>query len=460
MDPRIFASALLNQCEGTVLAMREVRGINACAQLIQPEDLARTYSTAALSYQAEFNNELRWLAWDLLGGRVDRHHALWRWLTDACAVDRARLDWFLDNPCVPDVLGANYYVTSERFLDERTHLYPMRYHGRNGRSTYADIEASRSLATPTEGLRPLLIDAWNRYRIPLAVTECHIDATRDDHLRWIVETWEATLGARQDGAEIIAFTIWSLLGSFDWNSLLTERRGYYETGAFDIRGGFPRKTAVADLVNQLAAGVPPTHPVLSSPGWWKRTDRLFCEPANSDQLIENPCGASTERTVQPLLISGATGTLGRAFGRVCQRRGLAYQLLTREELDIADEQSVATAIAKFRPWAVVNASGYVRVDAAENDAARCHRENALGPSTLAGVCAQLGLPLIVYSSDMVFDGRHRRPYVEHECLAPLNVYGRSKAEAEARVLARYGEALIIRSSAFFGPWETPTMSPR
>ena len=153
------------------------------------------------------------------------------------------------------------------------------------------------------------------------------------------------------------------------------------------------------------------------------------------------------------MISGATGTLGKAFGRICQRRGLAYELLGRDQLDIADASSVAMALAKFKPWAVVNASGYVRIDAAENDSARCRRENALGPSILAAECARMGLPLIIYSSDMVFDGRHDRPYVEHEYIAPLNVYGKSKAEAEAQVSSTYDHALIIRSSAFFGPWD-------
>ena len=250
-DPRVFAAALLNQCKATVLAMREIRAINSSAELIQTEDLGKTYSTSGLAYQAEFNNHLRWLAWDLLCGRMHKQHALWDWLIKACSVTEDSLAWFAENPCVPSILGANYYVTSERFIDERTHLYPSCYHGGNGRSTYADIEASRSLATPTGGLKPLLLEAWKRYQIPLAVTECHIDATRDDHLRWITENWEATLAAHDDGADVVAFTIWSLLGSFDWNSLLTERRGYYEPGAFDVRGAAPRQTAVAALVRQL-----------------------------------------------------------------------------------------------------------------------------------------------------------------------------------------------------------------
>jgi len=452
-DPRVFATALLNQCQGIVLAMREIRAINSSAQLVQTEDLGETYSTPALAYQARFNNDLRWLAWDLLCGRVDRGHSLWQWLTEVCAVTDRRLAWFVENPCVPDVLGANYYVTSERFLDDCIDAYPVRYHGGNGRAKYADIEAVRSLETPTGGLGPLLVKLWQRYKIPVAVTECHMDATRDDHLRWIAENWEATIAARRAGAEIVGFTVWSLLGSFDWNSLLTERRGYYEPGAFDVRGAHPRMTAVGHLLEQLARGESPSHPVLCSPGWWRRNDRLFSRPAKAAQTPGARLPVAARKRASPLLISGATGTLGKAFGRICRRRGLPYALLSRAQLDIADESSVVSAIEKFKPWAVINASGYVRIDAAEHEVSKCLRENALGPSTLAKACSQMGLPLVVYSSDMVFDGQHEHPYVEHERLAPLNVYGKSKAEAEAQVLARCGDALIIRSSAFFGPWD-------
>jgi dTDP-4-dehydrorhamnose reductase len=63
------------------------------------------------------------------------------------------------------------------------------------------------------------------------------------------------------------------------------------------------------------------------------------------------------------------------------------------------------------------------------------------------------LPLVTFSSDLVFDGLKETPYVESDPSSPLNVYGRSKAEAEARVLDEFSKALIIRTSAFFGPWD-------
>jgi dTDP-4-dehydrorhamnose reductase len=186
--------------------------------------------------------------------------------------------WFVDNVCPPDVLGPNYYITSERFIDERLENYPERYHGDNGRHRYADIETARCLAHPTAGLRGLLLEAWERYHLPIAVTEVQLDSEPDDQLRWWVEVWRAAQAARAQGADVRAVTAWALFGSFDWNCLVTECRGYYEPGAFDVRGGTPRPTPLADLLKQLARGNLPAHPVFDTPGWWLRDGRHFCPP--------------------------------------------------------------------------------------------------------------------------------------------------------------------------------------
>jgi dTDP-4-dehydrorhamnose reductase len=154
-----------------------------------------------------------------------------------------------------------------------------------------------------------------------------------------------------------------------------------------------------------------------------------------------------------LLILGATGTLGRAFAMVCDSRRIPYVQLSRRELDITDPEMVRRAIAQHRPWAIVNAAGYVRVDDAESDVRACRRVNAVAPAILAAVSRKAGVRLLTFSSDLVFDGAGSRPYVEGDAVAPLNVYGRTKVEAERRVLAMAPSALIVRTSAFFGPWD-------
>ncbi len=115
-----------------------------------------------------------------------------------------------------------------------------------------------------------------------------------------------------------------------------------------------------------------------------------------------------------LLITGATGTLGRAFSRICEHRGLEHTLLSRREMDIADPASVAAALACHQPWAVVNTAGYVRVADAEREPDACFRENAAGAETLARACAARGIPLVTFSSDLVFDGRLGRAYAESD----------------------------------------------
>jgi dTDP-4-dehydrorhamnose reductase len=446
-----FLQALINQCKAVVLSMRAIREVNPDAKLVQTDDLGKTYSTPELAEWADFYNERRWLAWDLLCGMVDEDHKLWGYF-ERSGIPAADVLWFRDNPCPPDVMGLNYYITSERWLDHRGDRYPARYVGEHG---FADIETARALATPTPGIGPLLEETWERYSLPMAVTEAHIDANREDQLRWLHEVWNAAHEVHKKGADMRAVTVWSLLGSYDWNCLVTECRGYYENGAFDLRSPEPRPTALARLMRELASGRAPSSPVLQGLGWWRRPGRFLCPPvATSATVAALPAERQhANRPVQPILISGATGTLGSAFARICEERNLAFQVLTRQEMDIADPASVEAAIRRYKPWAIVNAGGYVRVHDAEGDADRCLRENAQGPVVLAVACARHDVRLLSFSSDLVFDGSKGSAYVESDPVAPLNVYGQSKAEAERRVLAVNPDVLMVRTSAFFGPWD-------
>jgi len=100
---------------------------------------------------------------------------------------------------------------------------------------------------------------------------------------------------------------------------------------------------------------------------------------------------------------------------------------------------------------VVNAAGYVRVDDAESDGARCRRENTDGAACLADACAMGGIGLVAFSSDLVFDGRKGAAYREDDRPAPLSVYGASKLAAEEAVARLHTGALVVRTSSFFGP---------
>jgi dTDP-4-dehydrorhamnose reductase len=454
-DALLFARAMLLQCRATILAMRAIRDVNQTAHLVQTEDLGRTFSTPALAYQADFENERRWLTFDLLSGRITSGTAMWDyfiWL----GIQPSELEWFLKNATSPDLLGINHYVTSERFLDQRLTRYPLVFHGGNGRHVYADVEAVRVCSEGVAGPKAIMREVWDRYRLPLAITEAHLGCTREEQLRWLNEIWHAAVQVREDKVDVRAVTAWAAFGTYDWNNLLTTNSGSYEPGVYDLRSPTPRETVLAGFIETIASGKEFDHPTLDAPGWWHRLDRLSYPPVTRRGQEISSSVRSVKKSGEasrPLLITGATGTLGQAFARICEKRGLAYHLLSRAQLNIADQASVTAAFKQYEPWAVVNAAGYVRVDEAEANAAICRRENVTGPACLAKTCAKGELPLVTFSSDMVFNGEKTEPYVESDLTTPLNVYGKSKADAEGLVLAECPEALVIRTSAFFGPWD-------
>lgn len=445
-DDHSFLKMLLNELKGTVLAMKEIRKVNPAARLVQTEDLGKTYSTKPLQYQANFENERRWLTYDLLCGRVNRDHPLWKYLRRNKITEK-ELAFFQENTCVPDVFGFNHYLTSERFLDGRLHRYPKHTHGGNGRHVYADVEAVRIKLKEESGLGTLLQEAWERYHQPMAVTEVHLHCHREEQLRWFRQVWSTCRDLLAKGVDIKGVTAWAMLGSFGWNKLLTEPQGDYEPGTFDVRSGSPRPTALARFLKERKGDAAQDELAMGN-GWWQRSSRFFHRPLLVQQHHE-----TVPPTGSPLLIIGKNGTLGRAFARVCDERHLPYRLLSRADCDLCDPDSINDAIEKFRPWAIVNASGFVRVDDAESEKEKCFADNTTAPSNLAHAAARYGIKLATFSSDLVFDGRKMAPYTEDDQPNPLNTYGLTKARAEELVTGANAAALVIRTSAFFGPWD-------
>ena len=448
-DAHTFARMLLNQCKAVVLAMRAIRRIQPRAQLIQTDDLGKTHSTPQLRYQADFENERRWLAWDLLCGRLNPSSPMWKYLLDHCCIRVEELEWFRDNTCVPDIIGINHYLTSERFLDGRTTHYPPHTAGSNGVEAYSDVEAVRVLVHGTDGPESLLRQAWERFRLPLAVTEVHLCCSRGEQMRWLNEVTTAAQNLHEQGVEMRAVTLWAMFGAYDWNSLLTRDANYYEPGLFDLRSPQPRPTALASMAKSLATRGLFEHSILSTPGWWRRSERIIFRPATG--AAKPAWNAKPIHRKAPVLITGAHGALGEAMVRACRLRGLHYMAASREKLDIADMERVMEVLRLTRPWAVVNAAGLIHLDEAELDEERCYRDNVLGPRNLAAACAEENIRLLTFSSDLVFDGNARSPYTESAPVNPINAYGISKVAAEKIVLNIMPQALVVRSSVFFGP---------
>lgn len=446
-DDRSFLLMLLNEVKATVLAMQEIRKINPKAKLVQTEDLGKTYSTNLLKDQARFENERRWITYDLLCGRVNETHFLWNYLM-AHGIDRSLLVFFQENICEPDIFGFNYYVTSERYLDEKTYLYPEHTWGRNFHHQYADIEAVRVDIDDKIGIEPLLKEAWERYRKPIAVTEVHLHCHREEQVRWFKYVWDACNNLCAQGINIQGVTAWALFGSFGWNRLLTQAGGDYEPGVFDIRGGVARPTALKHFIKAITQSRQSTHPLSGHKGWWQRDCRYiyipYCEKMAVKKRFEK---------ARPVLIIGKTGTLGKALARICEERMIPYKLIGRQECDIAAIDSVESMVDHYKPWSIINAAGYVRVDDAEGELEQCFRENYSGPVNLSQVCNRQGIKLVTFSSDLVFDGTKGNPYVESDVTNPLNTYGQSKAQCEVYLKDHNTDALIIRTSAFFSPWD-------
>jgi dTDP-4-dehydrorhamnose reductase len=428
-----FVKMLLLQLKATVLAMQAIRVINPDAQLIQTEDLAKTHSTTLLQYQANFENERRWLTYDILCARVNAKHHFWNYFL-ALGIAEKELQFFIDNPCPPAIIGFNYYVTSERYLDEKIAKYPAHTHGGNTMHTYADTEAVRH--NKAQGVGTLLQEAWQRYELPMAITECHIGCSREEQLRWFRETWDTCCALVKKNIDIRAVTAWSLLGACDWSSLLTLEKNDYECGVFDTRGEKLRPTVLAKQLTALSKNGSYEHPLLQQKGWWAG--------------ITN---TGMNNKAMPLLIIGKNGSLGAAFMRICDQRSIPYIAVGRGELDITADEQIEKAIDACKPWAIINASGYVRVDDAEANSEECFLINSAGPALLAAACRRHGIRFMTFSSDLVFDGEQRTPYIETDTTKPLNVYGASKASGELLVQASLPQTLVIRTSAFFGPWD-------
>jgi len=272
-DDRTFVRALLAQCKGVALSMAAIRAVNPRAQLVQTEDMGFTRSTNTLRYQADFENERRWLSLDLLAGNVSRTHPLYGYLLRWGATPK-ELGFFRDNPSPPDIVGINYYVTSERFLDDRCDLHQPGQLGGNGRHRYADVEAVRVCAEGLVGPGLILAAAHQRYRRPVVMTEAHIGSCPTQQASWLAYAWNSAWRAREEGADVQAVTAWALLGAHGWDRLVTEEGGRYEPGALSLRDGVLEPTPLVEFLKQLARG----EQLDTEPGWWTLPERLTYQP--------------------------------------------------------------------------------------------------------------------------------------------------------------------------------------
>jgi dTDP-4-dehydrorhamnose reductase len=145
------------------------------------------------------------------------------------------------------------------------------------------------------------------------------------------------------------------------------------------------------------------------------------------------------------LLFGGSGQVGHALG-ACWPSGDELIVSTRQDCDLADAVSVRALVRRVRPDVIVNAAAYTAVDKAESDRERCFAVNAATPTVIAAEAAALGVKMVHYSTDYVFDGDSATPYVEEDPTGPRNVYGASKLAGERGIAEAGGEFLILRTS--------------
>jgi len=143
-----------------------------------------------------------------------------------------------------------------------------------------------------------------------------------------------------------------------------------------------------------------------------------------------------------ILVTGGTGQLGTAFRSLIP--GGVFP--GREAVDLSRPDTLVDAVDALDPDAIINCAAYTAVDAAEDDEETARIVNAVAVGELARWAARRSIPLVTFSTDYVFDGQARRPYVESDSTGPINAYGRSKLAGERLALEAHPGALVVRTS--------------
>jgi dTDP-4-dehydrorhamnose reductase len=151
-----------------------------------------------------------------------------------------------------------------------------------------------------------------------------------------------------------------------------------------------------------------------------------------------------------ILLTGRDGQVGFELARSLAPLG-ELAAFDRAGLDLGDADAIVAACRSVRPALIVNAAAYTAVDKAESDREMAKAVNGVAPGILAEEARRLGAVLVHYSTDYVFDGKKKTPYVESDPAAPLNEYGRSKLAGERSIAASGCKHLVLRTSWVYGP---------
>jgi dTDP-4-dehydrorhamnose reductase len=151
-----------------------------------------------------------------------------------------------------------------------------------------------------------------------------------------------------------------------------------------------------------------------------------------------------------IAVIGSNGQLGWELVRRGKRLGLEILPLDLPDIDIIDPYSINAQLAPYEISLIINASAYTAVDKAEEEPRKAFAVNKDGPANIAAYCAGRAVPVIHISTDYVYDGKKKGPYVEADSVSPLGVYGRSKAAGEDEIRKIVANHIIIRTAWLYG----------
>ncbi len=159
-----------------------------------------------------------------------------------------------------------------------------------------------------------------------------------------------------------------------------------------------------------------------------------------------------------ILITGANGMVAKATIDYCRSIGDEVIAVTRQELDISNEQAVFELFEREKPEAALNCAAYTDVDGAEINREICFRANSLGVENLALAAKKFDGAFVTISTDYVFDGSKTDFYTQRDTPNPLGVYAVSKLEGEIRARNAYARSIIVRSGWIYGTGGTNFLS--
>ena len=152
-----------------------------------------------------------------------------------------------------------------------------------------------------------------------------------------------------------------------------------------------------------------------------------------------------------ILLIGSNGQLGNDFRKLFDKKNIEYTATDYKELNIVNGTDLEEFFKENGNFThIINCAAYNDVDKAENEIEQCFKVNDEAPLIISRYAKKMEAIFVTYSTDFVFDGRKKSPYLEEDIISPLSVYGKSKSNMEEKILKEYKKILVIRTSWLFG----------